>query len=141
MDGDMKDGNVDEAMQAFGNYKRLHGLPEPRVLNSVIVALSYTSKRRWLLRAFDLVLLVYRINSNLLNSRTLMRLALALSRDQMHVPASTVLRIMLESGMLPDVNMLIMSFMHMVKSQVGSYLAADILAETCECFLGHVTDR
>jgi hypothetical protein len=28
MDGDMKDDNVDEAMHAFGNYKKLHGLPE-----------------------------------------------------------------------------------------------------------------
>ncbi|GJN32744.1 hypothetical protein PR202_gb21267 [Eleusine coracana subsp. coracana] len=141
IEGDMKDGNVDEAMQSFGDYKRLHGLPEPRVLNSVIVSLSYTSSRRWLLRAFDLVLSIYRVNSNLLNSGSLMRLALALARDQMPVPASTVLRIMLETKMLPDVNMLSMSFMHMVKSQVGSYLAADVLAETCECYLDHVTDR
>ncbi|TVU39055.1 hypothetical protein EJB05_12458 [Eragrostis curvula] len=141
IEGDMKDGNVEEAMQAFGNYKSLHGLPEPRVLNSVIVSLSYTSSRRWLLRAFDLVLSVYQINSNLLNSVSLMRLALALVRDQMPVPASTVLRIILENGILPDVNMLSMSFMHMVKSQVGSFLAADVLAETCECFLDHITDR
>ncbi|GJN11354.1 hypothetical protein PR202_ga29538 [Eleusine coracana subsp. coracana] len=137
----MKDGNVDEAMQSFGDYKRLHGLPEPQVLNSVIVSLSYTCSRRWLLRAFDMVLSVYQVNSNLLNSGSLMRLALALARDQMPVPASTVLRIMLETKMLPDVNMLSMSFMHMVKSQVGSYLAADVLAETCECYLDHVTDR
>uniref|UniRef100_A0A0A9FYM1 Uncharacterized protein n=1 Tax=Arundo donax TaxID=35708 RepID=A0A0A9FYM1_ARUDO len=46
----MKDGNVEEALQAFGNYKRLHGLPEPRVLNSVIVSLTYRSSRRWLQR-------------------------------------------------------------------------------------------
>ncbi|KAK3127406.1 hypothetical protein QOZ80_7AG0572870 [Eleusine coracana subsp. coracana] len=141
IEGDMKDGNVDEAMQSFGDYKRLHGLPEPQVLNSVIVSLSYTCSRRWLLRAFDMVLSVYQVNSNLLNSGSLMRLALALARDQMPVPASTVLRIMLETKMLPDVNMLSMSFMHMVKSQVGSYLAADVLAETCECYLDHVTDR
>jgi hypothetical protein len=68
----------------------LHGLPESQVLNSVIVSLSYTSSQRWLLRAFDLVLLVYRINSNLLNSRTLMRLALALARNQMPVLASSL---------------------------------------------------
>uniref|UniRef100_A0A0A9GR97 Pentatricopeptide repeat-containing protein n=1 Tax=Arundo donax TaxID=35708 RepID=A0A0A9GR97_ARUDO len=37
--------------------------------------------------------------------------------------------------------MLSMVFLHMVKSQVGSYLAADVLAETCRCFLGQVTDR
>ncbi|KAL6656554.1 hypothetical protein ACP70R_004334 [Stipagrostis hirtigluma subsp. patula] len=141
IDTAMKDGDVEEALQAFGNYKKLHGLPEPQVLNSVIVSLSYMSSRRWLQRAYDLVLSVYRINCNLLNGGSLMRLALALARDQMPVPASTVLRIILESGKLPDVDILSMAFMHMVKSQVGSYLAADVLAETCECFLYQVTDR
>ncbi|XP_062187507.1 pentatricopeptide repeat-containing protein At4g17616 [Phragmites australis] len=141
IDGAMKDGNIDEALQAFGSYKKLHGLPEPRVLNSMIMSLSYASSRRWLQRAFDMVLSVNQININLLNGGSLMRLALALARDQMPVPASTVLRIILESGKLPDVDMLSMAFLHMVKSQMGSYLAADVLAETCECFLGHITDR
>ncbi|XP_044960721.1 pentatricopeptide repeat-containing protein At4g17616 [Hordeum vulgare subsp. vulgare] len=136
-----KDGNVDEALRAFGNYKSLHGLPEPRVLNGIIVSLSYTSSRRWLQRAYDLVLSVYQCNTNLLNSSSLMRLALALARDQMPVPASAVLRIILESGKLPDADMLNMVFLHMLKSQVGSYLAADVLAQTCECFLDQISDR
>lgn len=137
----LKDGNVDQALQAFGNYKSLHGLPEPRILNSVIVSLSYTSSRRWLQRAYDMVLSVYQSNGNLLNCSSLMRLALALARDQTPVPASAVLRIMLESGKLPDADMLSMVFLHMLKSQVGSYLAVDVLAETCECFLHQISDR
>lgn len=137
----MKDGNVEEALQSLSNYKKLHGLPEPRVLNSIIVSLSYMSSRRWLQRAFDMVLSVYQINRNLLNCGSLMRLALALARDQMPIPASTVLRIILESRKLPDVDMLSMSFLHMLKSQVGSYLATDVLIETCESFLDQVTDR
>ncbi|KAG8080482.1 hypothetical protein GUJ93_ZPchr0007g3257 [Zizania palustris] len=137
----LKDGNVDDALQAFGNYKSLHGLPEPQVLNSMIVSLSYMSSRRWLQRAFDMVLSVHQCNSNLLNCSSLMRLALALARDQMPVPASTVLRIMLDSGKLPDVDMLTMVFLHMLKSQVGSYLAADVLAESCQCFLEQIRDR
>ncbi|RLN04691.1 hypothetical protein C2845_PM13G23460 [Panicum miliaceum] len=32
IDSAMKDGNVEEALQSFGNYKKLHGLPEPQVL-------------------------------------------------------------------------------------------------------------
>jgi len=67
IDSAMKDGNVEEALQSFGNYKKLHGLPEPQVLNSMIVSLSYMSSRRWLQRAFDMVLSVHQINSNLLN--------------------------------------------------------------------------
>ncbi|CAL5083081.1 unnamed protein product [Urochloa decumbens] len=141
IDGDLKDGNVEEALQSFGNYKKLHGLPDPRVLNSMIVSLSYMSSQRWLQRAFDMVLSVHQINSNLLNCGSLMRLALVLARDQMPVPASTVLRIILESGKLPDVDMLSMVFLHMLKSQVGSYLVTDVLIETCESFLNQVTDR
>ncbi|KAK1680379.1 hypothetical protein QYE76_041227 [Lolium multiflorum] len=141
IDVGLKDGNLDEALRAFGNYKSLHGLPEPRVLNSVIVSLSYTSSRRWLQRAYDMVLSVYQRNGNLLNTSSLMRLALALARDQTPVPASATLRVILQSGKLPDVDMLSMVFLHMVKSQVGSYLAADVLAETCECFLSQISDR
>lgn len=137
----MKDGNIEEALQSFSNYKKLHGLPEPQVLNSMIVSLSYMPSRRWLQRAFDMVLSVYQINSNLLNCGSLMRLMLVLARDQMPVPASTVLRIILESGKLPDIDMLSMAFLHMLKSQVGSYLATDVLIETCESFLGQVADR
>jgi len=141
IDSAMKDGNVEEALQSFGNYKKLHGLPEPQVLNSMIVSLSYMSSRRWLQRAFDMVLSVHQINSNLLNCDSLMKLALALARDQMPVPASTVLRIILESGKLPDVDLLSMVFLHMLKSQVGSYLVSDVLIETCESFLDQVADR
>uniref|UniRef100_A0A0D9WZ19 Pentacotripeptide-repeat region of PRORP domain-containing protein n=1 Tax=Leersia perrieri TaxID=77586 RepID=A0A0D9WZ19_9ORYZ len=141
IDAALNDGNIDDALQAFANYKTLHGLPEPRVLDRMIMSLSYTSSRRWLQRAFDLVLLVYRCNGNLLNCGSLMRLALGLARDQMPVPASTVLRIILESGKLPDVDMLAIVFLHMVKSEVGCYLAADILCETCECFLDQIHDR
>ncbi|RLN36347.1 hypothetical protein C2845_PM03G07570 [Panicum miliaceum] len=113
----MKDGNVEEALQSFENYKKLHGLPEPRVLNSMIVSLSYMSSRRWLQRVFDVVLSIHQINSNLLNCDSLMKLALALARDHMPVPAYTVLRIILESGKLPDVDMLSMVFLHMLKLQ------------------------
>ena len=69
IDSAMKDGdgNVEEALHSFGNYKKLHDLPEPQVLNSMIVSLSYMSSRRWLQRAFDMVLSVHQINSNLLN--------------------------------------------------------------------------
>ncbi|KAF8700855.1 hypothetical protein HU200_034221 [Digitaria exilis] len=141
IEGAMKDGNAEEALQSFGDYKKLHGLPEPQVVNSMIVSLSYMSSRRWLQRAFDMVLYVHQINSNLLNCGSLMRLALALARDQTPVPASTVLRIILESGKLPDVDILSMVFLHMLKSQVGSYLATDVLIETCESFLDQVADR
>ncbi|OEL34677.1 Pentatricopeptide repeat-containing protein [Dichanthelium oligosanthes] len=141
IDSAMKDGNVEEALQSFGNYKKLHGLPEPQVLNSMIVSLSYMSSRRWLQRAFDIVLSVHQINSNLLNCGSLMRLALALARDQTPVPVSTVLRIILESGKLPDVDMLSMVCLHMLKSQVGSYLVTGVLIETCESLLDQVADR
>ncbi|KAJ1290990.1 hypothetical protein BS78_02G284700 [Paspalum vaginatum] len=137
----MKDGNVEDALQSLSNYKKLHGLPEPRVLNSMIVSLSYMPSRRWLQRAFDMVLSVHRMNSNVLTCGSLMRLVLALARDQMPVPASTVLRIILESEKLPDVDMLSMALLHMSRSQVGSYLATDVLIETCESFLSQVTDR
>jgi len=30
IDSAMKDGNVEEALQSFGNYKKMHGLPEPQ---------------------------------------------------------------------------------------------------------------
>jgi hypothetical protein len=107
----MRDGNVEQALQCLSKLQEASwsiGLPE---------SLSYMASWRWLQRACDMVLSVYQINSNLLNCTSLMRLALALARDQMPVLASTVLRIILESRKLSDVDMLSMSFLHMLKSQ------------------------
>lgn len=95
----MNDGNVEEDLQSFFNYKEPHGLPEPWVLNSMIVSLSYMPNQ---------------IDINLLNCNSLMRIVLALASDQITIPGSIVLKIILESRKLLDIDMFRLVFMHVL---------------------------
>ncbi|KAI7987960.1 Pentatricopeptide repeat-containing protein [Camellia lanceoleosa] len=52
----------------------------------------------------------------------------------MPVSASMIFRLMLEKESLPPANILGLVFMHMVKTQVGAYLALNILIELCDRF-------
>ncbi|KAJ0961586.1 hypothetical protein J5N97_001083 [Dioscorea zingiberensis] len=138
LEATLKDDSVDEAWEAFSNYRSLHGFPQKHLLSRMIVLMSYSSKPYWLRKAYNLVLVILEENPCLLHHDPLTKLAFTLVRNQMPVPAATVMRIMLENGIYPSVkdvwNTL---FFHLVKTEVGSYLASDVLVEMCEFALYH----
>lgn len=133
----LKDHRIDEAWDVFNDFKSLHGFPGQHIVNKLIIELCYSSESRWLRKAYDLVLLVLKEKPHLLHYDFLTTLALVLARAQMPIPASSVLRIMLEKEKFPSMDMLSTVFLHMVKTPTGTYLASDILIEICECFLHH----
>ncbi|XP_020088732.1 pentatricopeptide repeat-containing protein At4g17616 isoform X2 [Ananas comosus] len=137
----LKDDNVDEAWEAFSSFRRLYGLPKLQLVNRMVLLLSYSSSHQWLQKAYDITLMVYKENPNYLDCSLLTKLALTLVRAQMPIPASTSLRIILENAKLPSLDILSTLFLHLVKTEVGSYLAIDLLIETCELFLYKVTER
>ncbi|XP_072961516.1 pentatricopeptide repeat-containing protein At4g17616 isoform X1 [Typha angustifolia] len=137
----LKDGNVDEAWEAFNNFKRLHDFPTRQLVSRIIVLLSYSSSRDLLQKAYDMVREIHEEKPHLLDCSSLSRLALILARSQMPIHASTILRIILEIGKLPSVDILCTVFLHLVKTQVGSYLAMDVLIESCKLLLHESSDR
>ncbi|WOL16693.1 pentatricopeptide repeat-containing protein [Canna indica] len=131
----LQDSSMEEAWEAFSDFKRLHGFPQQQLVSKLIASLSYSSSTQWLRKAYDLAMVISEEKPHLARCESFSRLSLALARTQMPIPASNVFRVMLEHGKFPSKDILGTLFLHLVKSQIGSYLAADILIEICEYFL------
>lgn len=127
----LREHQFDEAWEAYNDFRNLYGSPSKSVLNRLIIELSYSSDPQWLQKACDLVFLTIKDKSNLLQSDFLSKLSLSLARAQMPVPTSKILRLMLEKGSLPPLNILGLVVLHMVKTEIGTHLASNILIELC----------
>ncbi|XP_058204459.1 pentatricopeptide repeat-containing protein At4g17616 [Rhododendron vialii] len=130
----LKEHQVSEAWEAYSDFKNLYGFPNQYLMNELMTELSYSSDPNWLHRACDLVFLVLKEKRDLLRPDLLIKLSLSLARAQLPGPTSMILRLMLEKECLPPLNILRMVFLHMVKTDVGTYLASNILIELCDRF-------
>ncbi|XAR60243.1 hypothetical protein NMG60_11033521 [Bertholletia excelsa] len=137
----LKDHNLDEAWETYKDFRNLYGFPDHSLMSRLIIELSYSSDSHWLQRACDLVLNVQGVKSDLLCPSLLIKLSLSLARAQMPVLASRIFRLMIEKQSLPTVNILGLFFLHMVKTQIGMFLASNILIELCHYFQDLNTNR
>ncbi|XP_028762282.1 pentatricopeptide repeat-containing protein At4g17616-like [Neltuma alba] len=134
LESSLKSHQVQEAWEYFHDFKSLYGFPVGCLVNQLVVQLSYTSNHVWLRKACDLALQIVKEKSNLLQADTLTKLALSLARLQMPVPASMILRLMLETECVPPMNLLSLIFLHMVKTEIGSHIASNYLVQISDCF-------
>ncbi|KAK6116839.1 hypothetical protein DH2020_049405 [Rehmannia glutinosa] len=130
----LKEHQMDEALETYEDFKRLYGYPDQFLMSNLINELSYTCDSKCLRKACDLVLSISKEKPVLLTSDLMTKLALSLARAQIPVPASNVLRVMLEKRSLPPLDVLRMVFLHLVKTETGTYLASNILDEICYYF-------
>lgn len=131
----LKDHQVDEAWVAFNDFKNLYGFPKDSVVSRLLTELSYSSDPCWLQKAFDLVSQILKEKSNLLSTEILTKLSLSFARAQMPIPASVMLRVILERENLPTVSVLRSIVLHMLKTEIGTCLTSNLLIQICECFL------
>ncbi|KAG9452519.1 hypothetical protein H6P81_005423 [Aristolochia fimbriata] len=131
----LKDHQLNEAWRQFNNYKNLYGYPEKSFLRRFIIELIYSSNSHWLSKAHRLVLSIFREKPNLLDHDFLVKLALALARAQMPIPASSVLRNILEKNKCLPTDLWATIFLHMVKTQIGACIALNLLVDISESFL------
>ncbi|XP_071732469.1 pentatricopeptide repeat-containing protein At4g17616 [Rutidosis leptorrhynchoides] len=125
---------INEAWETYMDYKKLYGLPDIHLLSMFIAEFSYTREPKLLQRACDVIQSLPKKKSNLLQFDLLYNVSLSLARTQMPVPASTILRIMIEKDNVPPVNLLGPLILHMVKTEIGTYLASNILIQICDHF-------
>lgn len=130
----LKDHQMDEAWVSFNDFKSLYGFPKDTLLSKLITELSYSSKRCWLQKACDLVMVILKEKSVILQPDVLTKLSLSLARSQMPIPASMILRLMLEGEDFPPMNILWLVVLHMVKTEIGTCIASNILVQICESF-------
>lgn len=137
----LKDLKLDEAWETFNDFKRLYGFPNHLLVSRFITQLSYSSSPHWLQKACDLVVIVLKENSFRLQPDILAKLVLSLARAQMPIPASMILRLMLEKGILPPLNVLQLVFLHMVKTEVGTSIVSNILVQICDYHLRFCSEK
>ncbi|KAK4422254.1 Pentatricopeptide repeat-containing protein [Sesamum alatum] len=130
----LKEHQVDEAWETYKDFKRLYGFPDQFLVANLITESSYSADPKCLRRACDLVLSTSKEKSVLLRPEMMTKLALSLARAQIPVAASSVLRLMVEKRSLPPLDVLRMVFLHLVKTEIGTYLGSNILDEICCCF-------
>lgn len=128
----LKNHQVDEAWKAYNYLKKVYGFPNHSIMKELIIEMSYSSDPLWLQRACDLVFSMLQEKCDLLQPEFLTKLSLSLSRAQMPSLASKIFRLMIEKEMPPPRNILELFFLHITRTEVGTYLASNILIELCD---------
>ncbi|KAJ0079099.1 hypothetical protein Patl1_24002 [Pistacia atlantica] len=123
----LKNHKVDEAWETFNDLKRLHGFPECLIVNKFVTELSYSSESHWLKKACILVLIIFKEKPNLLQLDVLAKLSLSLARAQMPIPASMILRLMLEKKNLPAMKLKLVGFSAYEKSNCAKLIKPDTM--------------
>ncbi|KAL2903026.1 hypothetical protein RDABS01_028108 [Bienertia sinuspersici] len=135
------DCKEDEVWVVFSKFKSVYGCPPPAFMSKLISGFSYSSDYCSLSKACTLVIKIAKRNYESLQHDSLSRLCLTLGRAQMPVPASKILRLMLQRNTALALSALRSVFMHMVKTEVGTCLASNILLEICDRFQHLSTKR
>jgi pentatricopeptide repeat protein len=127
---------MEDAMKGYEHYKQLEGFPRKSLVNRLISVLAHSGDTKWLEKAYAVVLSIVteKKQRQLLDREALTQLCLRLASAQMPVPASTVLRTMVDMEEYPSVNLWSTVVTHMVKTYNGACLASEIVIEMCYFF-------
>ncbi|KAF5749350.1 hypothetical protein HS088_TW04G01318 [Tripterygium wilfordii] len=131
----LSDHRIDEAWEAFNDFKNIYGFSVDSLVSKMIIELSYSNNNFWLQKACDLVFVILKEKPGALKTDILTKLSLALARAQMPIPASMILRLLLEKGTLLPIKVMLLVFMHMLKAECGACLASNFLVQLCDFFL------
>lgn len=136
----LKDHKIEEAWYIFKDYRKSYDIPDCSLINRLLTGLSYSPDPQWLRRACDLVFKHWKRKSHLFHVEVLAKLALSVARAKMPVPASMILRLLLQKKYLPPFDILNLVLLHMVKTEIGTYLASNLLFQMSDCYQ-HITIR
>ncbi|XP_057421300.1 pentatricopeptide repeat-containing protein At4g17616 [Lotus japonicus] len=130
----LRSHQVHEAWESFQDFRTLYGYPEVHLVNRLIVQSSYSNDHVWIRKACDLALQIVEEKSGLLQSDGLIKLALSLARLQMLSHVSVILRLMLNKGCVPPMNLLSLVVFHVVKTEIGTQIASNYLSQVCDFY-------
>ncbi|GKV36441.1 hypothetical protein SLEP1_g44575 [Rubroshorea leprosula] len=141
LESTLREHKVGEAWESFNDFRRLYGLPHTSLVARLVTELSYASSPNWLQKAGDLVIAILNLKCDFLPPVILNKAVLSLARAQMPIPSSMILRLMLIKGILPPMNVLCLVVLHMVKTEVGTCIASNVLVQICDSFLHLSTEK
>ncbi|GKU86554.1 hypothetical protein SLEP1_g1066 [Rubroshorea leprosula] len=119
-----------DAWKLFDQHMQMEGFPRKSVVNSLLTGFAESLDVQWLEKAFGMVEQAFEESKqNLLEKEPLIYLSLSLAKCGLPVPASTILRKLIEMEQFPPVTAWSAILAHMSLTAPGAYLAAELILE------------
>ncbi|GAV82890.1 PPR domain-containing protein/PPR_2 domain-containing protein/PPR_3 domain-containing protein [Cephalotus follicularis] len=120
----------DETWKLYELHMQMEGFPRKLTMNKLLTGFAESLDAYWLEKCYGMVKqAVEESKQNLLEKEPLMYLSLALAKCGLSVPASTVLRKLIEMEQYPHVTAWSAILAHMSLTAPGAYLAAELILE------------
>ncbi|GLU07571.1 hypothetical protein SLE2022_245260 [Rubroshorea leprosula] len=119
-----------DVWKLFDQHMQMEGFPRKSVVNSLLTGFAESLDVQWLEKAFGMVEQAFEESKqNLLEKEPLIYLSLSLAKCGLSVPASTILRKLIEMEQFPPVTAWSAILAHMSLTAPGAYLAAELILE------------
>lgn len=136
------DGNqLDDTWKLFQQHMQLEGFPRKSIVNKLLTAFVESLDVKWLEKAYGLVeQAIEEGKQNLLEKEVLIYLCFGLAKAGLPVPASTLLRKMIDMEQFPPVTAWSAVLAHMSQTADGAFLAAELILEISYLFQNNRVD-
>ncbi|PON98039.1 Pentatricopeptide repeat [Trema orientale] len=121
---------LNDTWKLYEQHMQMDGFPRKSVVNQLLATFAESLDVQWLEKAFGLVEQAFHQGKqNLFEKETLIYLSFCLAKVGLAVPASTVLRKLVEMDQFPPVTAWSATLAHMCQTGAGAYLAAELILE------------
>ncbi|MBA0795503.1 hypothetical protein Gohar_006362, partial [Gossypium harknessii] len=119
-----------DTWKLFEQHMQMEGFPRKSVVNRLLTGFAESLDVKWLEKAYAMVEQAFEESKqNLLEKEPLIYLSLGLAKCGLPVPASTILRKLVETEQFPPVTAWSAILAHMSQTAPGAYLAAELILE------------
>lgn len=126
----IEERRLNDAWKFHEQHMQIEGFPRKSVVNRLLASYAESLNIQWLEKAYGLVEQAFEDGKQtLFEKETLIYLAFGLAKCRLAVPASTVLRKLVEMEHFPPVTAWSAILAHMSQTAPGAYLAAELVLE------------
>ncbi|TYG56369.1 hypothetical protein ES288_D08G059100v1 [Gossypium darwinii] len=119
-----------DTWKLYEQHMQMEGFPRKSVVNRLLTGFAESLDVKWLEKAYAMVEQAFEESKqNLLEKEPLIYLSLGLAKCGLPVPASTILRKLVETEQFPPVTAWSAILAHMSQTAPGAYLAAELILE------------
>lgn len=119
-----------DTWKLYEQHMQMEGFPRKSVVNRLLTGFAESLDVQWLEKAYGIVEQAFEESKqNLLEEEPLIYLSLGLAKCSLSVPASTILRKLVETEQFPPVTAWSAILAHMSRTAPGAYLAAELILE------------
>ncbi|OVA15524.1 Pentatricopeptide repeat [Macleaya cordata] len=137
----IEERRFDDAWRLYKQYMQMEGFPRKSILNKLLVGFAESCELHLLEKANSLVELVFEEGKHeLLDKQTLIYLSLILARHELPIPASSILRKLVEMEEYLPVTAWSAVVAYMSRTAPGAYLAAELILEIGYLFQNNRVD-